>query len=98
MHQDAEDRNQIRAQTLFARSVCDRPWAVFLASDRSSAVTGRVFTARGGYVGLHREAGEDLLAIRNEADGAWPIEELATQLESKLGLAGSLPSEGEGPA
>lgn len=73
------------------------PMTVFLASDRSTGVTGRIFTARGGYVGLHREVGEELLAIRDEASGVWPFEDLAGQLESKLGLNGVPPSEGEGP-
>ncbi|MEE3326381.1 MAG: SDR family NAD(P)-dependent oxidoreductase [Myxococcota bacterium] len=62
------------------------PMAVFLSSDLSIGVTGRIFSARGGYVGLHRDVGEELLAIRAEEEGAWPVDVLSAQLRPKLGL------------
>ncbi|MAI27250.1 MAG: short-chain dehydrogenase [Spirochaeta sp.] len=62
------------------------PMAVFLSSDLSADVTGRIFTARGGYVGLHRDVGEELLALRDESTGAWPVDELSAQIREKLGL------------
>jgi len=67
--------------------------AVFLSSDLSADVTGRVFTARGGYVGLHRNVGEELLALRDESTGAWPVDELAEQVLEKLSLGIHGPAE-----
>ena len=69
------------------------PMTVFLASDLSRGVTGRIFTARGGYVGLHREVGEELLALRDESAGVWPVDELAERLREPLGLSAEHLSE-----
>ena len=54
------------------------PMAVFLVSDLSSGLTGRLFTARGGYVGLHAEPRESLLAYRDESQGPWSVAELSS--------------------
>lgn len=61
------------------------PLYAFLASDRSEGITGRLFTARGGYVGVHDRPSESLLAYRDEADGPWPVEALAQEVWSGLG-------------
>jgi len=60
------------------------PLYTFLASDAARDVTGRVFTAVGGYVGLHAAASETLLAWRDAADGPWPVERLAETLRERL--------------
>lgn len=60
------------------------PLYVYLASERSADWTGRIFTASGGYVGLHARAGaETLLAFRGADDGAWPVEALAGEIERR---------------
>jgi len=61
------------------------PIYAYLASDLSSPVTGRLFTASGGYVGVQSGVGgETLLAYRDVADGPWPVEALARQIGDKL--------------
>lgn len=53
----------------------------FLASDRAAGITGRVFSASGGYVGLFAEPSEALLVLRDTArDGAWEAGALADAL------------------
>ncbi len=61
------------------------PLYAFLASDLARRVTGRLFTAAGGYVGLH-EIGrrETLLAFREPAEGPWPVAALAREIDDKL--------------
>jgi NAD(P)-dependent dehydrogenase (short-subunit alcohol dehydrogenase family) len=49
------------------------PIYVFLASDRSRGVSGRVFSASGGYVGVFAQGAEKLLAYRDHR-GAAPFE------------------------
>ncbi len=62
------------------------PLYAFLASDLARDVTGRLFTAAGGYVGLHAAAGaESLLALRDPAEGPWPVDALASEIRAKLG-------------
>ncbi len=57
------------------------PLYVFLASDLAKDVTGRLFSASGGYVGLHAQGGESLLAFRDvDRDGPWPVEALAEKV------------------
>ena len=54
------------------------PLYAFLASDLARDVTGKLFTAAGGYVGLHAPmGGETMLAFRDPADGPWPVDALA---------------------
>lgn len=66
------------------------PLYAFLASGRARAVTGRLFTAAGGYVGLQTGLGREiLLAWRDEALGPWPVEELARRIEEKLAAPGA---------
>jgi NAD(P)-dependent dehydrogenase (short-subunit alcohol dehydrogenase family) len=61
------------------------PLYAVLASDLARDVTGRLFTAAGGYVGLHTGAGrEELLAFRDTADGPWPVGELAREIRAEL--------------
>lgn len=60
------------------------PMYVFLASDLSAGITGRLFSARGGYVGVHARASESPLAHRDEADGPWPVEALAQKVLAGL--------------
>ncbi len=61
------------------------PLYVFLASDLAKDVTGRLFSASGGYVGVHAKGGESLLAFRDvDRDGAWPVQELADKVLAGL--------------
>lgn len=61
------------------------PLYAFLAGDRARGLTGRLFTATGGYVGLQAgPAGETLLAYRDVAEGPWPVEALAARIEEAL--------------
>lgn len=54
------------------------PLYVFLASELSRGITGRVFSGAGGYVGVFSEPAERLLAYRDhEKDGTWSAEGLA---------------------
>lgn len=61
--------------------------AVFLASDLAKGISGRLFTARGGYVGVHAAPSESLLAYRDEAEGPWPVASLAERVRAGLGFA-----------
>ena len=61
---------------------------VFLASDRSRHVSGRLLSASGGYVGLFYPPKEAPLAFRGEADGPWAFDALADALEGAPALAG----------
>jgi NAD(P)-dependent dehydrogenase (short-subunit alcohol dehydrogenase family) len=61
------------------------PLYAFLASDHAADVTGRVFSAAGGYVGLQPAGGEQLLAWRDAAEGPWSLEALAKEIRAKLG-------------
>ena len=60
------------------------PLYAFLASDLAEGITGRLFSASGGYVGLHATAGETLLAYRDPAEGPWSVEGLAERVRSQL--------------
>lgn len=61
------------------------PMYALLASELSCSLTGRLFTASGGYVGLQTGVGgETLLAYRDVAQGPWPVEALAQRIEEKL--------------
>ncbi len=56
------------------------PLYVALASDLTRDVTGRVFSAAGGYVGLHTPPDETLVDFRDETDGPAPIADLAAAI------------------
>jgi len=57
----------------------------FLASDESAAVSGRIFSAAGGYVGLFDERRESLLVYRDESkEPAWDVASLAPILLKSL--------------
>ena len=61
------------------------PAYAFLASALSAPVTGRLFTASGGYLGVQAGVGgETLLAYRDVAEGPWPVAELAKRAMEKL--------------
>jgi 3-oxoacyl-[acyl-carrier protein] reductase len=60
---------------------------LFLASDLASEVTGQIFSAAGGYVGLHADPSETMIGFRDEAQGPWPTEELAKHVAAALGRA-----------
>jgi len=64
------------------------PLYAFLASDRAAGITGRIFSAAGGYVGVQPAGGETLLAWRDAGEGPWPLEALAEAIRSKLGEPG----------
>lgn len=55
---------------------------VALASDLTAGVTGHLFSAAGGYVGLHAAPSETLVGYRDEKDGPWPVEELCEKVRS----------------
>lgn len=61
------------------------PLYAWLASDAAAGVTGRLFSASGGYVGVFAPASESLLAYRDAcAEGPWPVDALAAVLRAKL--------------
>jgi NAD(P)-dependent dehydrogenase (short-subunit alcohol dehydrogenase family) len=54
------------------------PLYAFLASDAAAGVSGRLFSASGGYVGEFSPQAESLVAFRDvAASGAWPLDALA---------------------
>lgn len=53
---------------------------VFLASSLADGVTGQLFSAAGGYIGLHAHPSETLIGFRDEAQGPWPAEAIAEKL------------------
>jgi NAD(P)-dependent dehydrogenase (short-subunit alcohol dehydrogenase family) len=60
---------------------CVGPLYALLASDLASGISGRVFSAAGGYVGLLARPAETPLAWRDvAARGAWELEALASVL------------------
>ena len=62
------------------------PAYAFLASELSAPLTGRLFTAAGGYFGVQSGmGGETLLAYRDVSEGPWPVAELAQRVHEKLG-------------
>ena len=61
------------------------PLYVFLASDRAEGINGRLFSAAGGYVGLHEVGSESPLAYRDASEGPWPVEALGAALLERLG-------------
>jgi len=63
------------------------PLYACLASDLAAGITGRIFSAAGGYVGLQPARGEKLLAWRGAGDGPWPVAALAEAIRAKLGEA-----------
>jgi len=61
------------------------PLYAFLASDAAAGITGRLFSASGGYVGVFAPASESLLAYRDAtSQGPWPAAALAAELRAKL--------------
>ena len=71
------------------------PMAVFLVSDLAAGISGRLLTARGGYVGLHAGPRESLLAFRDEMQGPWPVEELASELSERFEKAAVAQTRGK---
>lgn len=49
----------------------------YLLSDHASHITGRLFSAAGGYVGVFARAEERAIGVREEGDGTWTIDALA---------------------
>ncbi len=61
------------------------PLYALLVGPRSAGITGRLFTAAGGYVGAHDVGGrETLLAFRDASTGPWPVDALADAIEARL--------------
>jgi NAD(P)-dependent dehydrogenase (short-subunit alcohol dehydrogenase family) len=56
------------------------PLYALLASERAAGITGRVFSAAGGYVGELVGPRERPVAHRDPAAGPWPVGELADRL------------------
>lgn len=62
------------------------PLYAFLASDLAAGVTGRVFSAAGGYVGVFADPAERLLAFHDHRGGeAWSVDGLAEAF-ARVGL------------
>jgi 3-oxoacyl-[acyl-carrier protein] reductase len=60
------------------------PIYAFLASDRASGITGRLFSATGGYLGVFARGSEKLLAIRDHAHAApWQLDEIADAVAAR---------------
>jgi NAD(P)-dependent dehydrogenase (short-subunit alcohol dehydrogenase family) len=63
------------------------PIILYLSTDEAANITGQVFTAAGGQVGLFPEPKEVSLIYRNyKKYGPWTIDEIAQLLPSKLGV------------
>jgi len=60
------------------------PLYAFLLSDGARGISGRLFSAAGGYVGVHSPPGERLLAYRDTDSGPWPVAELAESVRAGL--------------
>jgi len=61
------------------------PLYVFLASDLARDITGRLFSATGGYVGLMDPGGsETLLSWRDASDGPASVDDVAKQVLRRL--------------
>ena len=57
------------------------PIYAFLASDRARGITGRVFSASGGYVGVFAQGTEKLLAYRDHRGAEpWQVGEIAAAI------------------
>lgn len=61
------------------------PIYAFLASDLAAGITGRLFSAAGGYVGGFARGTETLVGYRDPALGPWEIDELARQVQAHEG-------------
>jgi NAD(P)-dependent dehydrogenase (short-subunit alcohol dehydrogenase family) len=60
------------------------PLYAFLSSDRAKAISGRLFWAAGGYVGLFHRNSDQLLGFKNhETNKPWTLEELDSKLKSQ---------------
>jgi len=58
---------------------------VLLASDLAAGVTGRLFSAVGGYVGLHARGSETPVGFHNvETEGEWSLTKLADRVRSAV--------------
>ena len=58
------------------------PIYAFLASDRAREITGRVFSASGGYVGVFAQGAEKLLTYRDHRGAEpWQVAEIAAAIE-----------------
>jgi len=61
------------------------PFYAVLAGVEDARITGKLFTATGGYVGLHGSGGQEtLLAYRDAGDGPWPVADLARRIDQTL--------------
>jgi len=68
------------------------PIYAFLAGPASHGITGRIFSASGGYVGVFQPHREQLLAFRDHRKaGPWPVDELARALRASDALAPNRP-------
>lgn len=60
---------------------------LYLASDLSAGITGRIFSGSGGYVGLFEREHETLVAFRDaEREGAWQPAELDVRVRASKAL------------
>jgi len=56
------------------------PTYAYLLADVSAKITGRLFTAAGGYVGLAPLGADKLIGMRDAAQGGWSVESLAAAM------------------
>jgi len=59
------------------------PIYAFLASGRARGITGRVFTATGGYVGVFAQGSEKMLAYRDRGAAPWGVDEIAAAVAAR---------------
>jgi NAD(P)-dependent dehydrogenase (short-subunit alcohol dehydrogenase family) len=60
------------------------PIYAFLASDRARGISGRVFSASGGYLGVFAQGSEKLLAYRHRDGAPFELAEIAAAVERGL--------------
>ncbi len=60
------------------------PIYAFLAGERARGITGRVFSASGGYVGVFAQGAEKMLAYRDHRGAApWDVAEIAAAVAQR---------------
>jgi 3-oxoacyl-[acyl-carrier protein] reductase len=85
----------LHARGILSDAVCDvsldppdprfaAPIYAFLASERARGITGRLFSASGGYLGVFAQGSEKLLAYRDHRTAApWAVDELAAAVAER---------------
>jgi NAD(P)-dependent dehydrogenase (short-subunit alcohol dehydrogenase family) len=85
----AMSERRMKAKESRADASMVAPIVVYLASDAATEVTGCVFRAGGGKIGLYSHPVETRTIFRDEHAGPWPFDELADLLPRTVLSAGS---------